>query len=190
VEEIWIEIKLWIDRNAPHLLNYLGHPASIKDLQDVEDKLGIKFSDGFKEFYMVHNGQVDESECIIYEHAILPLERIVGEWEAWTDLLNKGAFMCNGVNATSDPDPGIKNDWWNTKWIPVTSDGCGDSFCVDMDPGNVGRAGQIISMRHDSGWRELKSNSFEDWIIQYANDLKQGLYIYEERLGIWKKNEN
>jgi len=190
VKKVWIDIKVWIEGNAPHLLNYLGPPASIQDLQNFESKLGIRLSEGFKEFYMVHNGQINESECLIYEHTILPLKRILSEWKVKTDLLNEGEFIYDGVIATSDPDPGIKNDWWNAKWIPVTSDGCGDNFCIDMDPDDGGRVGQIISMWHDAGWRELKSNSFEDWLTQYANDLVQGQYTYEEGVGIWKTETN
>lgn len=102
-------------------------------------------------------------------------------------MLNDGVFVYDGEAITSDPDPGIKNDWWNPKWIPITADGCGDNFCIDMDPAEAGRAGQIISMWHDAGWREIKSNSFENWIIQYASDPKSGKYIYEEQLGVWEK---
>ena len=47
--------------------------------------------------------------------------------------------------------------------------------------------GQIISMSHGAGWRELKSDSFENWMLQYVSDLSKGRYIYEPRLGIWPK---
>lgn len=190
MKEVWNDIKLWIEANAPHLLTYLAPAATIQDIEDVESKLNIKFSEGFKEFYMIHNGQINESECIIYEQTILSLKRIVNEWQAWTGLLNRGEFIYDGDPLKSNPDDGVKNDWWNAKWIPVTSNGGGDNFCIDMDPDVSGRVGQIISMWHDAGWRELKGSSFENWISQYANDLKQGKYIYESQAGIWEKDEN
>jgi cell wall assembly regulator SMI1 len=187
MKQAWVDIKLWIEENAPHLFAYLAPPATTKDIQEAEEKLSIKFTDGFKEFYMIHNGQINESESLIHEQAILSLERIMGEWQAWTDLLNGDEFIYDGDALKSDPDIGVKNDWWNTKWIPITSNGCGDNFCVDTDPDDGGKVGQVISMWHDAGWRELKADSFENWVIQYSNDLKEGKYYYKSQLGIWKK---
>ena len=157
MKQVWNDIKFWIEANAPHLLNYLAPGASIQDIQDVEIKLNIKFSEAFKEFYMIHNGQTDESECLIYEQKILSLKRIVDEWQVWTDLLDIGELDDDDGNlSTSEPDPGVKNDWWNPKWIPITSNGCGDNFCIDMDPDIDGHFGQIISMYHDIVWRKLE----------------------------------
>ena len=187
MQKVWIDIEFWIEVNAPHLLNYLAPPATIQEIEHAESRLNITFSEAFKDFYTIHNGQIDESESLICGQAILSLERIVDEWQKWTELLTQGEFNEDGEISVSDPDPGVKNDWWNIKWIPVTSNGCGDNFCIDMDPAQGGNVGQIISMWHDAGWRELKGNSFEEWIIQYANDLTKGKYVYEDRLGIWKK---
>jgi cell wall assembly regulator SMI1 len=189
VEEIWGEIKSWITKNAPHLLNFLAPGASIQDIEAAEAKLNLKFPQAFKEFYLIHNGQIDESECLVYQQAILSLKRIVSEWQTWMDLLKDGAFIFEGNFLTSASNPGIRNDWWNPKWIPITRDGCGDSFCIDMDPTDGGKSGQIISMWYDIDSRELMSDSFENWITQYASELSKGNYIYEERLGIWKKED-
>ena len=35
----------------------------------------------------------------------------------------------------SDPDVGIRNNWWNDKWIPITYDGAGKHDCLDLAPG-------------------------------------------------------
>ena len=59
-----------------------------------------------------------------------------------------------------------------------------------MDPDYGGKVGQIISMWHNITWRELKDDSFENWIIQYSNDLMQGNYYYQDQLGIWNKSNN
>ena len=78
---------------------------------------------------------------------------------------------------------GIKNDWWNTAWIPITSNGSGDHYWIDLDPDNDGNKGQIIRMLHDHPDRELISPSFRQWITDYTNDLENGLYTTSNDIG-------
>jgi len=68
---------------------------------------------------MLHDGQIDESESLLYSQTILSLTRIVTEWQTWTSLVNEGHFIFDGQSVKSDLDPGVKNDWWNPKWIPT-----------------------------------------------------------------------
>ena len=88
------------------------------------------------------------------------------------------------------PDKGIKNDWWNDSWIPITYDGSGNHYCLDLDPTEEGIYGQIIRMWHDDAERTLVANSFKEWIVDYKDKLVSGQMVYsEDYFGIIDKDE-
>ncbi|KWE64809.1 hypothetical protein WL77_20605 [Burkholderia ubonensis] len=65
-----------------------------------------------------------------------------------------------------EPEPGIRGDWYNLKWIPLTHNGSGDHLCVDLDPDEGGRIGQVIRVWHDSPERELVAKRVGEWLAR------------------------
>ncbi len=182
MEEIWTRIDAWLKVNAPKVFNTLQPGASDSQIQATESILAIQFPEDVKASYRIHNGQQT-----IYDYGLIPeaqeflsLERIQAEWQLKKGLLDEGSF-----EGGSKPDPGIQADWWNAKWIPLTSDGCGDSYCLDLAPAEGGNVGQIIKMIHDEADRYILAPSFRSWLEDYAAKLESGEYIfYEEYRGI------
>lgn len=179
----WLNIETWLDKNAPQIKASLNNGIEQKDIEHLENVIGIKLPLDFLEFYKIHNGQDSSSEGLINAEELLSFERIIDEWSIWKDLLDKKTFQENGSSFTSDPDKGIKNDWWNPLWIPITYDGSGNHFCLDLDPTDEGKYGQVIRMWHDDSIRSLEANSFTEWINAYAIKLQNGDYIYSEDWG-------
>lgn len=83
----------------------------------------------------------------------------------------------------SEPQKGIRKDWWNARWIPFTHNGGGDHLCIDLAPDVAGRTGQIITMWHDMGERELKAPSFEAWFEGYVEAVIAGEFVYSKDYG-------
>lgn len=104
---------------------------------------------------------------------------IFDQWLVWKDLLDGGQFK--GI--ASEPDPGIKDDWWNAKLIPFTYNGSGDHYCLDLDPAEGGSNGQVITMWHDMGDRNIQGKSFTLWFSNYVNAVLDGKYAYSEEYG-------
>jgi cell wall assembly regulator SMI1 len=94
----------------------------------------------------------------------------------WNDLLQGGDFR----DAKGNPEAGIKDDWWNARWIPLTYDGSGNHDCLDLDPAPGGNVGQIIGMWHDDAHRALLAPSFTEWLKAFADDLEAGEYVISE----------
>ena len=180
MELIWERIKYWMNKNAPQLINLLNTGISDASLIEFEVKLQEKIPEDFKKFYKIHNGQDRDGEYLVDGEELLSIERILEEWNVWKGILDSNGFQENGVQYTSEPEKGIKNDWWNNKWIPITYDGGGNHICIDLDPTEDGKRGQIIRMWHDSPERELIANSFKEWIGNYSENLNSGKYIYSE----------
>lgn len=145
--------------------------------------MGGAFPDDVRASYRRHDGQQSDRSfggvvggVFVPGGDFLSLARIVDEWTVWKDLLDSGTF--DGI--LSDPQPGIRSDWWNPRWIPITYDGSGNHCCVDVDPAPGGMVGQIITMWHDGGEREMMAASFTDWLIQLADGYERGEWVYSE----------
>lgn len=183
---IWNRFEKWLNKNASHLTSELNPPASKEKIDNLEKIIGVKLPQEFVEFLMIHNGQNRDSEGLINTEEFLSTERIIEEWNVWKELLDKGDFN----DSESEPYRGIKKDWWNSKWIPITYDGHGNHYCIDLAPTSNGTSGQIIRMWHDSPERGLIAESFLDWVNKYVKDLEKGQYVYSEDWGgIIDKND-
>ncbi len=172
--------------NGPMMMQMLNDPASETDLSQLETELGQVLPKDFKDFLAVHNGQPWGALNLFDSDRFLSAEDICTYWQRWNEVLptiEEGCIEMTGESARSTPDTGIKNNWWNALWIPISSDGAGNSYCIDLDPTPEGKHGQIIRMWHDDPSRELVAPSFRDWINDYVEDLKNGLYIFSEDTG-------
>lgn len=180
MKKIWELIELKLKEIAPDILNDLNSGVSDEEIADLEKTINVKLPDDVIAFYKVHNGQKGDSGGFFRCEEWLSFERIKGEWGIWKGLLDSGTFQEEDEAFYSDPDYGIKEDWWNASWIPITYDGAGNHYCIDLDPAEGGISGQIIRMWHDSDERTLEANSFTEWVTKYKDDLINGKLIYSE----------
>lgn len=184
MEEVWQRIDLWLQANTPQIFETLQSGASDAGIAEFETILSIKLPEDVKASYRIHNGQfaysLDE-KGLIEGREFLSLERIRDEWEVWKELLDSEQFE----GCESEPDLGIRNDWWNDKWIPITYDGAGNHDCLDLDPADDGTVGQIITMWHDSSDREMVASSLRQWLQKYADGLESGQFVLQENYGLY-----
>jgi cell wall assembly regulator SMI1 len=138
-----------------------------------------KLPEDFRDFYKVHNGQEADVDGLIDAEEILSIDRIKEQWGIWKELYDNGTF----TGKHSDPDDGIKDDWWNPRWIPFTFDGAGNHYCLDLDPDEDGEAGQVIRMWHDDAERIHLAYSFGEFIEGYVEDMEAGELHYSEEYG-------
>jgi cell wall assembly regulator SMI1 len=184
----WQRIEAWLQENAPHIYDSLQPGASEAEIAKVESQLGVALPDDVKASYRIHNGQNDKavngmfpappSRYSGFEPGYLLHEvmGIYGEWDEWKELVEGGDFD----GEKSEPQPGIRDDWFHLGWLPFAHNGGGDSYCIDLDPAPGGTRGQIISMNHEIGERRLIAPSFADWLYQLANRMEAGRCIIEK----------
>jgi cell wall assembly regulator SMI1 len=181
----WIALESWLSANWPEGLTSLNPPATDKQISDLERELGFRLPADFVECLKIHNGQCEQLPFFDRMY-FLSCEAILTEWRVWKELLDGGDF--NGI--LSSPEDGIKNDWWNTKWIPFTHNGSGDHLCIDADPSASGSVGQVITMWHDMDQRERVSASFGDYFAAYVAGVLAGDYVYcEDFEGLVNKDD-
>ena len=179
--------KKWVKDNAHSMYSLLRDGASDQELIALEQHIAANLPEPFKAFYRIMDGQTESNEGCFKGKNFLNIEGIISEYDTWNELLNDGIFKDEDGPFISDPDKGVKNDWWNPLWIPITADGSGNNLCIDLDPAIGGTKGQIITMFHDSAYRCIEAVSFDIWFDQYVNDLVNGKYEYSENMGIMDK---
>jgi cell wall assembly regulator SMI1 len=167
MKQHWIRLESWLKTHKPALLADLNPPASDADIQELEQKLGVTLPTDFVDCLKVHDGQKGKADWLFSGSEFLSSRRILDEWVVWKGLLDGGDF--DGVGAK--PGAGIQPVWWSSKWIPFTYNGAGDHLCLDLDPASGGQPGQIISLWHDDGVRQKKSDSFAQWFAEFVDNM-------------------
>ena len=167
--------KQWLSLNYSDGLIDLNPPATDYEIEELTKILGVELPNDFLDVLRIHNGQKGESAWLFDSQEFLSTHRIIEEFNTWKNLLDT---QLQGKIST--PDEGVKNDWWNTNWIPFTSDGCGDHYCLDLSPTDAGIKGQIITLWYESSEREVVAPSFSLWFEEYVNQLYSGELLYSE----------
>jgi cell wall assembly regulator SMI1 len=172
MRDAWNRIETWLRQHAPAVLRGLRPGADESALRALERELGVLLPADLRASLAIHDGEADEAVHAFCAVELLSTARIGDEWRAWKDLLDTGKLGHGGGRS----DPGVRPDWWNPRWIPITYNGCGDHHCVDVDPGPGGRSGQIVMVWHDNAVRPLVAPSFAGLLETYATDLERGRY--------------
>jgi cell wall assembly regulator SMI1 len=182
----WSRVESWLRSNWPEALDKLHLGAPEEEIGATERLLGLTLPEEVKQFYRIHNGvddvglfpSSDPSDEMAF--GPIPLEQVRPDWESWKRLVEIGQF----ADLSAKPAAGIRADWWNCGWIPIASNGGGDFQCIDMAPTETGSSGQVISMWHENGRRELIAPSLSDYLRLIAEGLESGKYNYDEGYGI------
>ena len=179
MKDLWIQLENWLSAHWPSGLAELNPPATDQEIASLEAALGVSLPKDFVDCLKVHNGQSPTSGGLFDGSEFLSCAAIQGQWSVWKDLLDSGEF--DGIE--SEPQEGIRSDWWNARWIPFTHNGGGDHLCIDLAPGEGGHVGQVITMWHDMGERAVQAKSFRAWFSEYVAAVVAGDYVYSDDYG-------
>ena len=142
MRDVWLRIEAVLRKTCPSLLASLAPGVSAEEIAAAEDRLGLSLPDDVRKSYSVHNGSGDEG--ILPQSAyrrvigvvVLSLDEVVRHSQMWRDF-----HFDNSNHRRARPEGPIRQNWWNTRWVPLTWDGGGDHLCLDFDPAPGGVAG-------------------------------------------------
>ena len=169
------KFEQWLVQNYSDGLLDLNSPATNDEIEELRSALGVDLPDDFISVLKIHNGQKGEVAWLFDSQEFLSTQRIIEEFNIWKNLLETKL-----QGKVSVADDGVKNEWWNINWIPFTSDGCGDHYCLDLSPTASGIKGQIITLWYELDEREIVSQSFSLWFKEYVELLNSGELIYSK----------
>ena len=62
--------------------------------------------------------------------------------------------------------------WWSPRWI-LFSVNSSNALCIDTDPTDAGRLGQVVLFWDDWGHRPIEAPSFRDWLAEFVYELEK-----------------
>lgn len=177
VTAIWQKLERWIQANAPELHETLQAGASDESIAQLEQQLGVSLPEDYKTFLNLCDGQSGESAAGFYGSELLSVKSVGSKWDRRKKQFDNNAF--EGI--TSEPDQGIRNDWWNSRWIPFTYDEGGNHLCLDLEPADGGIVGQVITWWHDTSDREVRFPNFTAWLGSVLNGVEAGEIVFDRK---------
>lgn len=148
--QIWSRLEAALAESAPRMLEALRLPATVLQIAEAEQALGISFPEELRFAYLRHDGQSSKRERPFYpslfmSHDWLPLADLVSEWKKSMEIARmieeehpeqEGSLNENGMVRSLG--------FWSSKWIPVGKEWGRARLFIDMHPGCRGSVGQLV----------------------------------------------
>lgn len=179
MDHVWIRLHKLLAAKSPLLLASLKPGATEQQIAQLETAIGQRLPDDLHRSLRRHDGQNRTGPIvgtlIPDGYWLLDLEEMQSTW-------NEHRAITEEVGSERDPqtpNPGVKPHFLHPAWIPVADDIGGNSYCVDLDPGDGGAAGQIIFFDHEKDNPTVVAASFEAWMTKFAADIESGEVLYD-----------
>lgn len=172
METIWKRIEAWFANHAPDMLEEFRPPASNRNINHLEDTIGIRLPAELESSYKIHDGSW--ALRMFPRGNLMGVQAIEQEWLKWREVSDSGVFADWGA----EPEGPIKPVHWSLRWLPLTDCGSGNHFCADLDPAPGGHVGQIIWFDRVDGPVRVVASGFAEWLALYATDLEAGRYVF------------
>lgn len=168
------KLQDWMKNNVPGVT--FRSPANPDALDNFTEKSGLTLPDDLRQILLIADGETLKSAGSIGNWRIMPINEIQAAWGLLTQLSAKGAFS----DLTPEHSPYLRAAWWHPGWIPVVSSDTGDYFCIDTDPPEAERSGQVLLYLQNVPARPLVAANLAGWLDRIIRDLSAGVYTYDE----------
>jgi cell wall assembly regulator SMI1 len=177
ISDTLITLQSWMHENAPGVS--FSPPANPAALENFTEKSGLDLPHELRQLLLLSNGEARKSAGAIGNWRLMPISEIQAAWGLLSRLFEKGAFD----ELQPDPSPYLRKAWWHPAWIPVASSDTGNYYCIDTDPPEPARYGQVLLFLQEQPERPLAAASLSAWLDRITRDLLSGLYTYDEPEG-------
>jgi len=174
VTDSLVKLQAWMKTNAADVV--FQPPANPTVLDNFSEKSGLTLPKDLQELLLAANGETRKSAGAIGNWRIMSITEIQAAWGWLSQLAVKGVF----AEGTPEPSPYIRAAWWHPGWIPFVSNDQGDYYCIDTDPPEPKRAGQVLLFFQEQPARPLVGPSLAAWLDRIIHDLYNGIYTYNE----------
>ena len=174
ITESFTSLQAWMRDHAPGVS--FRPPADPAAIDDFADKSGLTLPDELIQLLRQADGETRKSAGAIGNWRMIPIGEIQAAWGLLRQLAAKAAF----AELEPQPSPYLQPAWWHPAWIPVVSSDTGNYFCIDSDPLEPGRYGQVLLFLHDQPDRPLVAGSLGAWLDRIDRDLTAGVYTFDE----------
>ncbi len=178
----WARLEAALNTIDSKLVERLGPPATVAQIQACENQLGLQFPTQFRESLLIHGGEPlvpvpgganFTTQGVFQQVQMLTPQMIESEWRVWKDDI--GTWK----NEAAALGP-VKPIWWSPKWVPFTVvNGSTYHHCLDLDPAAGGAHGQVIEIGMKEENRIVVAASIHEFIENLASDIEAGAFEFD-----------
>jgi cell wall assembly regulator SMI1 len=177
VTESFAKFQAWMLENAPDV-NF-HPPANPAAIENFSAKSSLNLPEDLRQILLISDGETRKSAGAIGNWRLMPIAEIQAAWGWITRVTAIGAFS----ELKTQTSPYLNDAWWHPGWVPFVSNDAGDYFCIDTQPPDHDRYGQILLFFQDRPERPLVAASLGAWLDRVIRDLSDGVYTYDEITG-------
>lgn len=177
ITRLFADIQTWMRNHVPDVT--FRPPASPAAIDHFKTVSGIEPPLFLRQLLLVADGETRASAGAIGNWRFLPITEIQAAWGLLTKLAEKSAF----AELEPKSSPYIRSEWWHSGWIPFVSSDSGDYLCLDTDPIEPSRRGQVVIFLQNRPERVLVAGNLVTWFERILTDLEAGLYHYDPEVG-------
>ena len=174
----WDRIEQWLEKNMPQASIASG--ADDSEINALQEFIGLTLPEGLRASLLRHNGM----ESWI-GGSLSSVTQIKGTWERWAPLVDSG-YVQENMPVTEENEY-IQPVWWCKSWIPIQFSGSGDNIVIDLQPGPLGKLGQVLDFSHEIGARGPIFSDYSEYLLDFAVSLESGKYEVFEDIYIQEK---
>ena len=177
-DAIWRAIIEQVQAISPPIFATFSPPATQKDIELLERRVGVALPPSFKDYLATVNGQ---NEAGADHPLMMSFRRLFGV----ADIIKQMDFMeslFDETDITALTENKIRPLAWSPRWIPFAWFEGYDALVLDLDPGVNGTYGQvwILSSGSDTEADDaVLADSFEDFSQTLLWHLKERRFSIE-----------
>lgn len=168
IKELWSNILKLLDSDFEGYSNFLNPPATLDEINSIEQQMGAALPKELQELYLCNNGDSKKLEGSIMGLRFLPLNELYQQWNTWQEIINEEdaeGMKQLSVFCKSNPKGVIRKLYANSKWIPFSHDYSGNHIGIDLDPEVKGVSGQIINFGRDEDEKYVIARNLQEFLI-------------------------
>ncbi|MGQ2941573.1 MAG: SMI1/KNR4 family protein [Blastomonas fulva] len=174
IAPVLARLDAWFAANLPLPQHGFNPPATEAQIDEIEQLMGLKLPQSYRDLYRWHDGENDGISGHIYGLPLLPLHQVMAEHQSWQDALEGIDGDAYAIPGGSWPEGAVDPAYINLRWLPLTGDGGGNSIGLDFDPWPAGRVGQVIIFGRDEEVKVVLAQSLGQFLEWIAGLLESG----------------
>ena len=133
----------WLSTHRPEFLTELNDGATPDAIATLNQKLAGRIPDEFCSYLLWHDGQSAASETLYENVRLMPTREILNAIKIFKECVEAGEF---------------EDNWWQTTWLPFTTDGGGNHIVLDCE------SGAVREFWKSDPDRPVIAQSFSNWL--------------------------
>ncbi|TDM05243.1 SMI1/KNR4 family protein [Macrococcus lamae] len=166
-------IESLLDNDKVPFREFVNPGATDEDLDELADVFGAPIDEQFIKLYKAADGESFESPGLFFGLEWMPLQDVISEVEFNQEEEEE-------ISVDVQPPGAIKEEYYYAHWLPFATDGSGNFLAIDMDPGETGKKGQVISYGSDLDTFYVVADSLNDFLGFIQKTIDSGNFNQEE----------